>query len=330
MRRGGGTVSCLLAIDKPTGLTSHDVVGRVRRILGERRVGHAGTLDPMASGVLVVGVGQATRLLGLLTLDDKRYDARIRFGAETATDDVEGEVTRTAPVPDELCDAAHAAGLLRSLEGPCDQLPPAYSAISIDGRRAYERARSGERVELPPRRVTIHEARLTGIVRADGPSGDAAAGGAEGAPLSWDCSFLVSKGTYIRSIARDLGRLAGSAAHLTALVRRASGSVTLEDCLTLAALEELGAARCLEAALDPVCALGLASHELDDEQLADVMVGRRFALGEACGAGGTTYASAPGERLALTRRGSLMGVWERRDALVASVATFPEGIRGVR
>ena len=149
MRRSASGINCLIAVDKPLGLSSHDVVNRVRRILGERRVGHAGTLDPAASGVLVLGVGQAARLLGMLTLDDKRYDARIAFGAQTSTDDAEGEVIRTASVPERLGDQAVAQVVFSSLVGPCDQTPPAYSAISIDGKRAYDRARGERKSSFP-------------------------------------------------------------------------------------------------------------------------------------------------------------------------------------
>ena len=238
MRRGTSGINCLLAIDKPLGLTSHDVVSRVRRVLGERRVGHAGTLDPAASGVLVVGVGQATRLLGMLTLDDKRYEARIAFGTQTSTDDVEGEVVLTRPVPERLAEPGVAAAVVASLVGSCDQVPPAYSAISVDGRRAYDRARAGEEVELPVRHVTIHEAALTGVETGD--------------ELVWLCSFHVSKGTYVRSIARDLGQSMGTAAHLAGLRRTASGPVGIDACLSLEELEALGPSHVLKRALDNI------------------------------------------------------------------------------
>lgn len=309
MRRGTSGISCLLAIDKPLGLSSHDVVNRVRRILGERRVGHAGTLDPAASGVLVVGVGQATRLLGMLTLDDKRYEARIRFGAETSTDDAEGEVTRTAEVPSRLGEPAVATAIVASLVGPCDQVPPAYSAISIDGRRAYDRARAGEQVELPVRHVTIHEAVLEDVDTTDG--------------LVWTCSLHVSKGTYVRSIARDLGRSMGTAAHLCGLRRTSSGPIGQAGCLTLEELERMSTAEVLERALDPAEALCLPLRYLSESELEDVRCGRSVAAGQS----GNLEQEA---RVCMVRDGRLHGVWELRGRRLASVATFPDGIAGVR
>ena len=234
-KRQVSRINCLLGIDKPQGMTSHDVVARVRRALGERRVGHAGTLDPMATGVMVVGIGQATRLLGLLTLDTKAYVAEISFGAETNTDDLEGTVTREAAVPAEVGDADFAREVLAGMHGVQDQVPPAFSAISVEGVRSYRRARAGEEVALPPRRIEVIDALLLGV--GAGPRG----------PV-WTVAFTVSKGTYIRALARDLGRRVGSAAHLTALRRTASGSIGLGQCLALDAVEPAGA---LRGALDP-------------------------------------------------------------------------------
>ena len=150
MRRGTSGINAVIAVDKPLGMTSHDVVNRVRRALGERRVGHAGTLDPDASGVMVVGIGQGTRLMGLMTADDKRYDALVEFGSETNTDDAEGEVTREALVPDRLAQPEVAQVVVASLVGEVDQVPPAFSAISVNGVRSYQRARDGEDFELEP------------------------------------------------------------------------------------------------------------------------------------------------------------------------------------
>ena len=259
-KRRVAQLNALIAIDKPGGCTSHDVVARVRRAVGERRVGHAGTLDPMASGVLVVGIGQATRLLGRLTLDTKRYLAEIAFGSETATDDAEGAVTREAEAAAELTDEEFARGALAGILGEQMQVPPSYSAISVDGVRSYARARAGEEVELEARPITVHEAQLISI-RAQGPS-----------PI-WTVSFTVSKGTYIRALARDLGRSLGSAAHLAGLVRTASGSVTRGDCLELDALTA-EAARA--TALDPVRALGAYPLRCAEAAMADVLCGKRI------------------------------------------------------
>ena len=148
-RRTPSQLNMLLAVDKPVGCTSHDVVSQCRRALHERRVGHAGTLDPMASGVMVVGVGQATRLLGMLTLDTKSYVADISFGVETNTDDAEGEAVRTVPIAADLRDPAYARERLCAMLGPQMQVPPAFSAISVNGVRAYKAAREGNAVELP-------------------------------------------------------------------------------------------------------------------------------------------------------------------------------------
>ena len=316
MRRSASGINCLIAVDKPLGLSSHDVVNCVRRILGERRVGHAGTLDPAASGVLVLGVGQAARLLGMLTLDDKRYDARIAFGAQTSTDDAEGEVIRTADVPERLGDQAVAQVVCYSLIGPCDQTPPAYSAISIDGKRAYDRARAGEEVELPVRHVQIYDAQLMDVTWGD--------------ELVWHCSFHVSKGTYIRSIARDLGESLGTASHLCGLRRTASGPISLERCVTLQQLEEAGPAGVLGLALDPVLALQLPHHELNDYELQAVGVGRQFGCRNVTEPNGAVRAPQADDRVSLVRDGLLMGVWEMRGQRLACVANFPDGIQGVR
>ena len=315
MRRSTSGISCLLAIDKPLGLSSHDVVNRVRRTLGERRVGHAGTLDPAASGVLVVGVGQATRLLGLLTLDDKRYEAHIAFGTQTSTDDAEGEVILTAEVPDRLADAGVAAAVVSSLVGPCDQVPPAFSAISVDGKRAYDRARSGEVVDLPVRHVTIHEAELLGVESVD--------------PIVWRCSLHVSKGTYVRSIARDLGQSLGTAAHLCGLRRTSSGPIGLERCLALDALEGMTADEAIEHSLDPSVALALPLRMLSPSELEDVRCGRQIPLGLVRDRSGVQVSPRQGERVCLVHDGKLHGVWELRGRRLASVATFPDGVMGV-
>lgn len=186
-------LNMLLAVDKPVGCTSHDVVSQCRRALHERRVGHAGTLDPMASGVMVVGVGQATRLLGMLTLDTKSYVADISFGVETNTDDAEGEAVRTVPIAAELRDPSYARERLCTMLGLQMQVPPAFSAISVNGVRAYKAAREGNAVSLPPRPVEVYSADLIAV------SG-------EGDSCVWTVAFSVSKGTYIRALARDLGR----------------------------------------------------------------------------------------------------------------------------
>jgi tRNA pseudouridine55 synthase len=212
----------LIVVDKPGGMTSHDVVARVRRLAKTRRVGHGGTLDPMATGVLVVGVNRATRLLTYVIGSTKGYRATIRLGQTTVTDDAEGEVTATASV-DGVTDEAIRAGLA-SQTGEIDQVPSAVSAIKVDGQRAYKRVREGEDVELPARRVTIYQLDVEDIRR--------------GGHLDVDIDVSCSSGTYIRAIARDLGRTLGCGGHLTALRRTAVGGFTLAEASTLAQLED--------------------------------------------------------------------------------------------
>lgn len=218
-----GDVDGLVVVDKPSGWTSHDVVARIRRLAGTRRVGHAGTLDPMATGVLVVGVGKATKLLGHLTLTEKEYDATVRLGATTVTDDAEGEVTATADAS-AVTDAAIAGGVA-ALTGPIQQVPSAVSAVKIDGVRSYHRVRSGENVELPPRDVVVGRFDVLATRR-------------EGTFVDLDVSVACSSGTYIRALARDLGASLGVGGHLTALRRTAVGPYRLDQTHTLEALAE--------------------------------------------------------------------------------------------
>lgn len=242
MKRGESGLSLVVGVDKPSGMTSHDVVNRCRRIFGERRVGHAGTLDPLASGVLAVCVGPATRLDAYLAGHDKRYEVRVVFGAATDTDDADGEVIRTAPVPDELADPFFASVFVASLVGPHKQLPPVYSAVKVGGRKACDEARKGRIINLEPRDIEVYDAQLLAVNGADGSE-----------PVSWDVAFHVSKGTYIRSLARDMGAALDCPAHVGALRRLAAGRLALDECVTLEALEAVGE----RAALDPVRLLGL-------------------------------------------------------------------------
>ncbi|MBL8930263.1 MAG: tRNA pseudouridine(55) synthase TruB [Kineosporiaceae bacterium] len=227
----------LAVIDKPEGWTSHDVVARMRRILGTRKVGHAGTLDPMATGVLVLGVGRGTKLLTYLVGTDKTYLATIRLGASTVTDDREGEVlTRTEAGG---LDEQAVRGAVRGLTGELDQVPSAVSAIKVDGRRAYARVRAGEQVALPARRVTISRFEVLNVRRdrADGL-------GVVDLDVVVDCS----SGTYIRALARDLGVALGVGGHLTALRRTRVGPFDLAEARTLDQLAGDAEITTLEAA----------------------------------------------------------------------------------
>ncbi|MBC3982198.1 tRNA pseudouridine(55) synthase TruB [Streptomyces sp. AC536] len=227
MKRKGTGPDGLVIVDKPAGFTSHDVVAKLRRFAGTRRVGHAGTLDPMATGVLVIGVEKATRLLGHLALTEKEYAATIRLGQSTVTDDAEGEITASASV-DGLERAAIDAGVAK-LTGDIQQVPSKVSAIKIDGKRSYSRVREGEDFEIPARPVTVstfdvHEVR------------EAVA--ADGAPVvDLDVTVVCSSGTYIRALARDLGTDLGTGGHLTALRRTRVGPYGLDGAHSLEELE---------------------------------------------------------------------------------------------
>jgi tRNA pseudouridine55 synthase len=212
----------LIIVDKPAGWTSHDVVARLRRLAGTRRVGHAGTLDPMATGVLVVGVERATRLLGHLALSEKAYDAVIRLGQTTITDDAEGELL--ASVPATHLDAGVIERAVTALTGEIMQVPSAVSAVKVDGKRSYARVRSGETVELAARPVLVSSFRIHRMQ----PVGDC---------VDLDVSVTCSSGTYVRALARDLGSVLGVGGHLTRLRRTRAGPYTLEAARTLEELE---------------------------------------------------------------------------------------------
>lgn len=215
--------SGLVVVDKPAGMTSHDVVGRLRRIFGTRKVGHAGTLDPMATGVLVLGLERGTRFLAHLVTATKTYEATIRLGAATTTDDAEGEVLSTTPAT-HLDPTAIDAGV-RRLSGEIMQRPASVSAIKINGRRAHELVREGQEVDIPARPVTVHSFEILDR-RQEGDFHDL------------DVRVHCSSGTYIRSLARDLGEDLGVGGHLTALRRTELGPFTLADALTLDELAE--------------------------------------------------------------------------------------------
>ncbi|HJQ10724.1 MAG TPA: tRNA pseudouridine(55) synthase TruB [Gemmatimonadaceae bacterium] len=210
-----GPVQGLLLIDKPAGMTSHDVVQRVRRVYGERSIGHLGTLDPFATGLLILLLGRATRLATFIDAEPKIYEAVIRFGQETDTDDATGTVIRTADIPEK----GAIENAIAKLTGTISQVPPAYSAKSVDGTRAYDAARRGEPLQLPAVDVTVHA--------WDPPSYKAG---------TLSTRITCSGGTYIRALARDLGRLTASAAHLASLRRTRAGEFDVADATTLDSL----------------------------------------------------------------------------------------------
>ena len=213
----------LVIVDKPGGMTSHDVVARIRRLAGTRRVGHAGTLDPMATGVLVVGVEKATRLLGYLTLTEKEYAATIRLGQSTTTDDAEGEPSGGSPA-DGVTEEAVQVEAAR-LTGEIMQVPPGVSAIKIDGQRAYKLTRAGAAPEMKPRPVTVSEFTVANIRSVE-------------KYVDVDAVIRCSSGTYIRALARDLGAALGTGGHLTALRRTRVGPYPVNTAKTLEDLSE--------------------------------------------------------------------------------------------
>ena len=248
--RGAATAADgVLLVDKPRGLTSHDVVGATRRLAATRKVGHAGTLDPMATGLLVLGIGRATRFLTYLVGADKTYESTIRLGMETTTEDAEGQVVaaRGCRIDDLIEGRLQEA--LASLTGRIQQVPSAISAIKVNGVRAYKRVRDGQNVELEARPVTIHELRLTGEPRQAGvdlpgaAAGDASAGAEDGVGgevqvVDLEVVVSCSSGTYVRALARDLGRTLGCGAHLIALRRTGVGPFDIGQAHTLTALSE--------------------------------------------------------------------------------------------
>jgi tRNA pseudouridine55 synthase len=249
----------IVVVDKPAGMTSHDVVGRCRRIFGTRKVGHAGTLDPMATGVLVIGIERATKILGLISGTSKSYAATIRLGRTTSTDDAEGEVLQDVSAAD-VTDAAVMAGVA-ALRGAISQRPSTVSAIKIGGKRAYQLVREGEQVELPPRTVRIERFEVLAI-RQERPFVDVA--------VEVDCS----SGTYIRALARDLGGALGVGGHLTALRRTRVGVYGLDHARSL---EDLAESPQLSYTLDDACLLAFPRRDITDAQAEDTRHGRPLA-----------------------------------------------------
>lgn len=219
-----GLVSGLILVDKPAGWTSHDVVSRTRKIAGTRKVGHAGTLDPMATGMLVIGFNKATRLLTYIVETTKTYRATIRLGHNTSTDDADGEIVQTRLANAVTVDDIERA--INDLTGTIQQVPSAVSAIKIDGKRAYQRVREGETVEIPAREVTIQRFEIEAIQRAH-----------DGKTIDVDVEVVCTPGTYIRALARDIGEALQTGGYLTALRRTAVGPYHVDNAVTL---EQLG------------------------------------------------------------------------------------------
>ncbi|MEV8263022.1 MULTISPECIES: tRNA pseudouridine(55) synthase TruB [Microbacterium] len=289
----------ILLVDKPGGLTSHDVVARTRRAFGTRKVGHAGTLDPMATGLLVIGIEGATRLLTYIVGADKTYEATIRLGAVTSTDDAEGEILHTAD-PAALVaveDAAIDAGVA-ALTGAISQVPSAVSAIKVDGRRAYDRVRAGEEVVLEPREVVVSRFDVLARRRDDHA-------------LDLDVVVDCSSGTYIRSLARDLGAALGVGGHLTALRRTRVGPFDVRDAVSIDALDTAPVLTPGQAAARVLPVLPVTADEA-----RDLRHGKRLA-GQAVRLDGPLAA-------AIEDDGALVGIVEKRGADVKSAMNMPE------
>ncbi|MGK5115552.1 MULTISPECIES: tRNA pseudouridine(55) synthase TruB [unclassified Geodermatophilus] len=292
----------LLLVDKPGGVTSHDVVARARRVLSVRRVGHAGTLDPMATGLLVLGVGAATRLLGYLGGHDKTYEATIRLGQATVTDDREGEVLSTTSAA-HLDDAAVAAALAAQT-GPLLQVPSSVSAVKVAGRRSYDRVRAGEEVVLEPRAVTVH--RLD-VHRVSRPTPEL---------VDVDVTVGCTAGTYVRAIARDAGAALGVGGHLAALRRTASGPFAVDRA---APVEEAAAA--LAGAGGPgVLGLPDAARLVFPERVLTADEARALGHGQRVPATGT-----PGLHAAIDGDGRLVALVEDAGPTARVAVGFPPG-----
>jgi tRNA pseudouridine55 synthase len=282
----------LVVVDKPAGLTSHDVVARMRRLAGTRRVGHGGTLDPMATGVLIIGIDKATKLLGHLAGHDKDYLATIRLGVTTTTDDAEGEVVAAADpgaVSDEALTAAMAA-----LTGDLQQVPASVSAVKVDGVRSYTRVRAGEQVELAAR--SVHVARFELLAR-------------RGADI--DVAVTCTTGTYVRALARDLGAALGVGAHLSGLRRTRVGGFSIDAAATLTSLAS-------DLRVIPLADAVAAAFPRVDVSAEDA---RRIGFGQPVGfelpADGPVGVFGPG--------GEVLALMQRRDGVARSLVVFAPG-----
>lgn len=277
--------SGLVIVDKPQGWTSHDVVGRMRRLAGTRKVGHAGTLDPMATGVLVLGINKATRLLQYIVGSSKTYSATIRLGQSTITDDAEGELTEvssTAGIDDDVVAAA-----VGQLTGELAQVPSSVSAIKVNGQRAYAKVRAGEEVKLAARSVTVSRFEISEIRHPMMPDGSEV--------IAIDATIDCSSGTYVRALARDLGAALDVGGHLTALRRTRVGPYELAEAATLEQLAENF--QLLD--INEAARMLLPARTLSVDEAAELSFGRRIAAG---GAPDPTAAFAPdGELIAIVQ-----------------------------
>ncbi|PFG30978.1 tRNA pseudouridine(55) synthase TruB [Paramicrobacterium agarici] len=295
--------SGLLLIDKPAGHTSHDVVARTRRLAGTRKVGHAGTLDPMATGLLILGLESSTRLLTYVVGCDKEYTATIRLGQSSSTDDAEGELSAAASADDlRGVDQRSIEQRMRELTGEIEQVPSTVSAIKVDGKRAYARARAGEHVELAARQVTVSEFELDALRRTN-------------EHVDVDVRVACSSGTYVRALARDIGAALGVGGHLTRLRRTRIGPFSVRDA---AALDGLVVADRIIAPADAARSL-FPTVNLDDA--------RARALGHGQRIDPEGFPAADGPIAAIAQHNRLIGLVEVRGSTARSLVNFPDDER---
>ncbi|MEY4060981.1 MAG: hypothetical protein RIQ31_643 [Actinomycetota bacterium] len=300
--------SGLILIDKPSGWTSHDVVARLRKLAGTRRVGHAGTLDPMATGLLVIGINSATKLLTFLVGENKTYFATIRLGATTITDDKESEFLEIAdPISIGNVSDAEIQQQLISLRGRISQVPSSVSAIKVDGQRAYAKVRSGDEVKLAAREIDIHKFEILGAVRRVVEAGHSF--------IDFDAVIDCSSGTYIRALARDLGAALGVGGHLTALRRTKVGSYTINQAQEL---EGLDSASLKVLDINAAAAQQFEVRELSAQDVTDLRHGKRLA---AKGEGVYPFGGFDAD-------GKLIAVLTRSGKEINSLVVFPEGANG--
>lgn len=299
--------SGVVIVDKPAGMTSHDVVGKLRRIMGTRRVGHSGTLDPMATGVLVVGIERGTKFLAQVVTHDKRYEATVRLGTSTLTDDVEGEVLSTAsPEALEKLNEQQIRDAFATQVGEIMQRPSSVSSIKVNGRRAHELVREGHDVVLPERPVTVHSLEVGEVSFVSDATTDSP---------HWSAQISVhcSSGTYIRSIARDVGEQLHVGGHLTTLRRTSAGPFDISEAFTM---EQLAEHPQLSLHLDDVMARCFPVRDITDEEATNIALGKWL---EPQGIEGTYAVVAPG--------GRAMALLEEKGQRAASVfVARPEGM----
>ena len=303
--------SGLVVVDKPAGMTSHDVVGKLRRIFRTKKVGHAGTLDPMATGVLVAGIERGTKILAHMVAATKSYQATIRLGASTTTDDAEGEFLPAEEISAGLSQSQIQARLAAlshdeiyaaaaAWTGTVEQVPAKVSAIKIDGKRAHQRIRDGEHVEIPARTVTISSFEIHSINRSTNSDNDQHSDNDQYSEMrgthingSWidiECTIACSSGTYIRSLARDIGSDLGVGGHLTALRRTQVGPYSITDAKSL---DELADAPAISLSLDEALTRTYPTWQVTEQQARDLSMGKRLP---ACGLDGIHTALAPDGR----------------------------------